>query len=132
VHNAFGVQFSNSQCNLSSIKFDSCFIKSLLALENLIKFSSLDKGHNKVKSQFGLKQEVHSDQKGMVSCKKDVFFEDSALDLVIFDQNVFSYSLDGVKLLINVQFCEIDSAKGTTTDLLKNLEIVERNLSRTS
>jgi hypothetical protein len=51
MHDVFGMQFSDSQCNLSSIETDCVLAESLFRLENFVQFSSLDERHDEVEPQ---------------------------------------------------------------------------------
>lgn len=48
------VKVSNGHCDLGSVELDNLFSESLLFLEHLIKFTSLDEGHDEIETELGL------------------------------------------------------------------------------
>jgi len=50
VHNAFFVQFTNSNDDLSTVKLDDVFSKSLVFLKDLVELATIDKRHDKIKA----------------------------------------------------------------------------------
>jgi len=52
VHDAFFVQFSNGNNDLSGIELDNIFTKSFLLLEDLVKLTTIDEWHDKVEASF--------------------------------------------------------------------------------
>ena len=109
------VKIAQSQSHLRCVKSHSVLVQTLLRLVNLIELTTSDKRHDEVKSQLVLKEVVHSHQERMVALEHDVFFEDGVVDLVHFDQDIFSYRLDGVELLVEAEFGEEDFSNGSTT-----------------
>jgi len=72
MHDLLRVELSNGEGNLSAVEFHSRFTESLLALEYLVQLSTLDEGHDKVKSELRLEEEFHSDKERMVCSKEDI------------------------------------------------------------
>ena len=61
----------------------------------------------------------------MVGCKKNVFFQQRALNLIVLNKHIFTDSLNCVLLLVNVKFSQVHAAEGPPADLLENAEVFQ-------
>jgi hypothetical protein len=98
--------------------------KSLARLENLVKFSSANEGHNKVKPGRRLEQVLHADEEGMLAAEQNVFLQLRVLHLVVLNQHVFPDRLDGVLLLVKLALRKENFAKRASAQKRNQLEVL--------
>ena len=65
------MEFSNTNNNLSGVKPGDLLVKPLVLSENLVKLSTIDKGHNIEEAQLCLKKIIHSTEEWMISLEKN-------------------------------------------------------------
>jgi hypothetical protein len=99
---------------LSSVKLDNLLSKSLLFLKHLIKFTSFDERHDKVETELGLEQVVHTYEEWVIAGKQDILLEFSIVDLVIFQEDILSNRLDRIEGFGLLELCEIYLAEGAS------------------
>jgi len=51
VHDTFFVKLADANDDLSGVELDDAFIESLLLLKDFVKFTTIDKRHDKVKAR---------------------------------------------------------------------------------
>ena len=61
------------------------FLKSSLRLEESVKLSTPDKGHDKEKSEIRHEEVLHSDKELVLTFEHNIFLQLSVLDLVVLD-----------------------------------------------
>lgn len=86
--------------DLSCVEFNSTLWKSLFLCELVEKFTSFDEFHDEVKLAFILEDVFHRDEERVFHLNENVFLKKSALDLVIFYQDVLSNGLHGIVLSV--------------------------------
>ena len=96
VHDIFRMQLTDGDNYLRSVEFDHFFRESFLLLEDLIKFTAINEGHDEVKTCIRLEHVFHAAKELVVSFEQDVLFERRRLDLIVLYQHVLSDSLDRV------------------------------------
>lgn len=69
------MKLANRQYDLNCIEFDYLLREALLLLKDFVQLAAPHERHNKVKSGFALKQEVHTNEERVINCKKNIFFE---------------------------------------------------------
>ena len=67
MHDSFFVKFADCYHNLSYIELDNLLSKSSLNLKDAVQFSAIDKGHDKVETQFCLKEVFHAAEERMLA-----------------------------------------------------------------
>lgn len=61
----------------------------------------------------------------MLTFEHDIFLQFSVLDLVVFDQDIFSNNFDGIQLLIMFKFCKENLAERSFTKDDDHFEVGE-------
>ena len=90
------MQVPNSHHKLCRIKPNTLFLEPLSLFHDFVKLTASNKRHHEVKSVVILEDIVHIDEERMVHLDHDLFFEECALNLLIFNENVLSDGLNGV------------------------------------
>jgi len=75
-----------------------------------------------------LEQKVHTDQKWVITLKHDIFLQQSVVNLVILNEDIFPDRLNGVEFLVLFELSQENFSEGTSTDDHQDLEVFEDNL----
>jgi hypothetical protein len=84
------VKVADCHYDLGCVKFDNVFREPLLALEDLVEFTTSHERHDKVESELRLEQIVHADKEWVIAAEQDIFLKLSIVNLVILEKNILS------------------------------------------
>ena len=110
------VQVANSQSDLSCVEFHHILRESFLGLEDFVEFSSADEGHDEVETERALEQVVHAHEERVVAGEQDILLQLCVINLVEFQQDILSNTLNGVKLVVFIELCKVHFPKGSPSE----------------
>ena len=123
------VQFADTNQDLSCVELRLLLCEALVSLEYSVQFTSLDEGHHKEETQLRLKEVVNAAEELVSHGRQDLNFLFDAINSIGFEQLIFSYGLDCVPFAGHWQICQEDDTESAATNLHKQLEIVEGDLT---
>ena len=101
MHEAFFVQMTDCNNELSGIELSRILCKPLVSAQDSVHLASLNKRHYKVEAQIRLEEVFHAAKKWMIKLKQDVFLQTNLFQHLIHQYLVFANRLNR-KLLAGV------------------------------
>lgn len=110
------MQVAQRHCDLNSIEARSVFIEARDIAQVHEQLTATHKPHDEEDFLLSLEHVAHAHEEGVVSLQKDVLLQTSRLDLVVFDDYIFTQRLHSVHFLRSPLLDKEDFTEGASTN----------------
>lgn len=121
VRNSLLMEIADTEHDLSDIKLDLFLVESLFLYIVFVKLCTTNERHHKIKPRLVMEHVIHPGEEWMLAVQQDAHLYDSALYLVLLQQDVFADTFDRVirvvkvDLIVGFDLSQIDFSVGASS-----------------